>query len=125
MDAKPLILGNAIGRAAIGIGAIVDPARLLGPWIGPKEARRTSNHVIGRALGGRDLVIAAGTLRSMGDTQALRPWLAAAVLADVVDFGATAAAGDDLPLSGRAFVMAIAGAAAAGGAIALALLEDA
>ena len=125
MDVKPLVMANAVGRAAIGVTAIADPERMLGPWLGPKEARRTSNHVLGRALGARDLVLAAGTLRSLGDADKLRPWIAAATLADCVDFGATAAAGDDLPFRGRAFVMALAGGAAVAGALALALLDEA
>jgi len=121
VNPAPLISAIALGRTAIGIAAIVDPSRALGPWIGP-DADRTSNRVLARALGGRDLVLGAGTLRSLGDPDALRPWLAAGILADVVDFGATAAA-DDLPLAGRAFVLALAGAAAAAGAVALASLD--
>jgi hypothetical protein len=122
MDARLIARVNGIGRAAIGVLAIADPTRMLDPWIG-KDATRGSNKVLGRALGARDLVIAAGTLRSVNDPDALRPWLAAATLADCVDFGATAAAGSDLPLRGRVFVMALAGGAAAMGAIALATLD--
>jgi len=69
-------------------------------------------------------VIAAGVLRSIDDPVALRPWLAAGVLADCVDFGATAAAGSELPWTGRAFVLALAGSAAAMGAIAIASLDE-
>ena len=121
MNARSLSVAIAAGRVLIGLGAIIDPSRALAPWIGP-DSDRTSNAVLARALGGRDLVIGAGALRSLGDPDSLRPWLAAGVLADVVDFGATAAA-SDLPWRGRAFVLAVAGAAAAGGAIALASLD--
>jgi hypothetical protein len=122
MDARLIARANAIGRALIGVVAIADPKRMLEPWIG-SEADRTSTKVLGRALGARDLVIAAGTLRSIQSADELRPWLAAATLADCVDFTATAAAGSDLPLRGRAFVMALAGGAAAMGAIAIASLD--
>jgi hypothetical protein len=122
MDPRLIARVNALGRAAIGVFAIAAPERMLEPWIG-SDAGRTTNKVLGRALGARDLVIAAGALRSIDDTDALRPWLAAAVLADCVDFGATAAGGSDLPLRGRAFVMALAGGAAAMGAVALASLD--
>lgn len=123
MDPKLIARLNGIGRAAIGVLAIADPKRMLEPWIGG-DAERTTNKVLGRALGARDLVIAAGTLRAVNDPDQLRPWLAAAVLADCVDFGATAASGSDLPWRGRAFVMALAGSAAAMGAIALATLDS-
>jgi hypothetical protein len=122
MDPRLIARVNGLGRAAIGVLAIADPQRMLEPWIG-SDAGRTTNKVLGRALGARDLVIAAGTLRSLNDPDQLRPWLAAGVLADCVDFGATAASGSDLPWRGRAFVMALAGAAAAMGAVALASLD--
>ncbi len=123
MDPRLIARFNALGRAAIGVIAIADPQRMLEPWIG-SDADRTTNKVLGRALGARDLVLAAGTLRSMDDADALRPWIAAATLADCVDFAATAAGGSDLPLRGRVFVMALAGGAAAMGAIALATLDS-
>jgi hypothetical protein len=123
VDPRLIARLNGLGRAAIGVFAIAAPTRMLEPWIGG-DAGRTSNQVLGRALGARDLVIAAGTLRSVNDAEALRPWLAAATLADCVDFAATAAGGSDLPLRGRVFVMALAGSAAAMGAIALATLDS-
>jgi len=123
MDPKLIARVNGIGRAAIGVLAVADPRRMLEPWIGD-DADRTTNKVLGRALGARDLVIAAGTLQSVNDPDRLRPWLAAATLADCVDFAATAASGSDLPLRGRVFVMALAGSAAAMGAIALATLDS-
>jgi len=122
MDPRLIARLNGIGRALIGVVAIADPQRMLEPWVGG-DAGLTSNKLLGRALGARDLVIAAGTLRSVNDADALRPWLAAATLADCVDFTATAASGSDLPLRGRVFVMALAGGAAAMGAIALATLD--
>ena len=112
----------AVGRAGIGVLAISDPTRALGPWIGPESSRGPAR-LLGRALGARDLVLAAGALRSAGDTDALRPWLAAGVLADCVDFTATAVA-DDIPWRGRAFVLALAGGAVAAGAVALAQLDQ-
>jgi hypothetical protein len=73
-------------------------------------------------LGARDLVLALGALRSMDDAAAVRPWVAAGVLADGVDFAATCA-GSGLPMRGRILIGALAGGAAAGGAIALASLD--
>ena len=123
MDPRLVARLMSAGRAAIGVLAIADPTRALEPWIGV-DASRGSARLLSRALGARDLVIAAGTLRTAGDADALRPWLAAGVLADAVDFTATAVA-DDIPFRGRAFVMALAGFAAAGGAVALAKLDAA
>jgi hypothetical protein len=121
MDPRLLARMISVGRAAIGVVAIADPTRMLEPWIGV-DSSRGSARLLGRALGARDLVLAAGALRSSGDAEALRPWVAAGVLADTVDLSATVIA-DDIPLRGRAFVIALAGAAAAGGAIVLAQLD--
>lgn len=119
----PRLLARLIagGRVVIGVAAIANPVGALRPWIGD-DAETGGGQVLGRALGARDLVIGAGALRAGDDLDALRPWLAAGILADCVDFGATAAA-DELPLGGRVFVLALAGAAAAAGAVALASLD--
>jgi hypothetical protein len=122
MSARTLARFTAIGRIAIGAGAILDPRRALGPWIGG-DADRPASAVLARALGARDLVIGAGTLRSLHDADALRPWLGAAVVADGVDFSATLAAGRAIPWRGRLLVLALAGGAVVLGAIALASLD--
>jgi len=121
VDALAIARLIAVGRAAIGIGAIAQPERALGPWIGP-DAARPSAAVLARALGARDLVLGAGVLRSMSDPDALRPWLAAGIVADSADLAATLTT-PALPWRGRAFVGALAAGAAALGAIALASLD--
>jgi hypothetical protein len=66
------------------------------------------------------VALGAGALASGGSgDEALQAWVAGAVVADAADLAATLAAGDSLPLFGRAFVGSIAAGGAALGVVAL------
>jgi len=122
VDARAIARFTAACRAAIGAGFVAYPPLSMRAWLG-RDASRPSAVVLARALGARDLVLAAGTLGSMSNTPALRRWLAGAVVADGADFAATLAAGDAIPPAGRALVLSIAGAAVGLGAAAVASLD--
>jgi hypothetical protein len=115
----------AAARTAIGVLALAAPTLVTRPWLG--RDRGAAPRVLGRALGGRDLVLGLGALA------ALRPaaagprsaglWIGAGALADSLDVLATAAAWDELPAAGRWLVaMSAGGAAVAGTAAAGSLL---
>jgi hypothetical protein len=106
----------AAGRIGFGVALIVTPGRVTGPWLG-RDAGRTGTQVVSRGLGARDLALGAGAL-AVPQAQ-LRPWVAAAIVADVADLMATVTAGDSLPLAGRALVGAVASAGAVLGVMAL------
>jgi hypothetical protein len=110
----------AAGRIGLGVALMLRPARVTTPLLG-RDAGRAGALVVSRGLAARDVALGAGALAA-SDAQ-LRPWVAAAVLADVTDLVATVAAGDSLPLAGRVLVGAVAASGAALGAIALAGLE--
>jgi hypothetical protein len=78
-------------RVAIGAGFVVYPPLSMRAWVG-HDASRPSAVVLARALGARDLVLAARTLGSMSSTPALRRWLAGALVADAADFAVTLSA---------------------------------
>lgn len=109
-------LAVAGGRVLLGVVAIARPQVPARPWFGSAAAEQQPVRVLGRALGGRDLAIGAGTL------WALRPdrsgpsyaaaWLAAGALADAVDAAATLAAWRSLPAGGRVLVVTAAGGSA-------------
>lgn len=111
----------AAGRVGFGVALILAPQRVTAPWLG-RDARRAGTQVISRGLGARDLVLGAGAL--VTPEAQLRPWVAAALVADTTDLMAAVAAGDSLPLTGRMLVGAVASAGAALGAAALAGLRS-
>ena len=72
-------------------------------------------------MGARDLAVGLGGLQAVSRNDgSARPWLGAAAVCDVVDFGATYAAGRGIPRQARAGVLAIAGVFAVLSAIAAA-----
>jgi len=107
----------AAGRIGFGVALILRPGRVTAPWLG-RDAGRAGTRVVTRGLGARDLALGAGAL-AVSEAQ-LRPWVAAAIVADTADLVATVAAGDSLPLAGRLLVGAVASAGAALGAVAMA-----
>lgn len=110
----------AAGRIGFGLALLAAPARVTSLWLGD-DAARTATHVVTRGLGARDLVLGAGAL-AVPESQ-LRPWVAAAIVADTADLVATVTAADALPLAGRILVGALASGGAALGVVALAGLS--
>jgi hypothetical protein len=100
----------ATGRIGFGVALIASPARVTTPWLG-SDAGRAGTGVVTRGLGARDLGLGVGAL--LAKNANLKPWVAAAILADAVDLVSTATAGKTLPLSGRLLV----GSLASGGVV--------
>jgi hypothetical protein len=120
MDAALTARLVAAGRIGFGLALIVSPERVTTLWLGG-DAARAGTRVATRGLGARDLALGAGVL-AVPESQ-LRPWVAAAILADTADLIATVAAGDSLPLAGRLLVGAVASGGVALGVTALAGLS--
>jgi hypothetical protein len=123
MNARALARFTAVCRVGIGSAFVAHPRLFMRPWIG-RDADSTGAVLLARALGARDLVIGAGTLAAVGERDAGRRWLAAAMVADGTDLAVTLAARGELPPRGRALVVAIAGTAVGLGAVALATLDE-
>jgi hypothetical protein len=102
---------NAIGRIVVGTALVAAPALAARTWIGD-QADTPGAKVLARALGVRDLAIGLGVVLAMKNDAPVRGWLEGAALADVVDFGATLAAGDGIPQGSRIAVLAVAGISA-------------
>jgi hypothetical protein len=102
----------ALGRIAFGAGLIAAPARVAGGWL-PDDAGRPGAQVAVRGLGARDVALAAGVV--LADRK--RPWLIACLACDLADIAATLAAGEALPPRARWGTVALAGSAAAVGAV--------
>ena len=93
-------------RIALGFAELLLPERVGRIWSGTERAPRTA---LMRSLGARDVALGSGTLlaalRSGGKA---RPWLLAAVVADVADAVATAVAYKRAPADGRRLALVLA-----------------
>ena len=117
---RTLTAAFAIGRLAFGAGLVAVPERLASSWIGD-DANREPVKIAVRALGTRDIVIGAGALATLRDTDALRLWLGGAVLSDLCDVLSTLATpGGVLPPNARWGTVALGGGSALVGAALLA-----
>ena len=122
MEPKAIAQVIAAGRVAIGAALIASPTLVTGRWLGAAESERPGARVLGIGLGGRDLVIGAGVLAAAG-SDAVKPWLLAAAVADLGDLTATLRYRAELPAAGVAVTALVAGGAAAAG-FWLALQDD-
>jgi hypothetical protein len=109
----------AVGRLGIGVIAVGRPELAARSWLDGASARGTAARVMARALGGRDIALAAGALAAVraDDSAELRRWAGFGALADAVDAVATVACWSSMPKANRIMVLAAAaGAAVLGGA---------
>jgi len=120
---RKLTLAFAAGRTAFGIALLAAPARVGTSWLGP-DASGDAVHVALRGLGARDIALAAGSAWAALAEAPLRPWLAGTVAGDLMDIGATLAAGDSIPRRARRGTLALAGASALAGAVLTASAES-
>lgn len=116
MKDRDLARSFALGRIAIGVALLAVPRWVGGPWIGFDAVSSRGAQVLLRALGARDLALGLGLKASVDRDAPTRGWLEAGVVADGTDLAVTLTAGDDLPLSGRVLVGALAGSGVALGA---------
>lgn len=111
MTPRTVVAAIALGRLVLGTALVATPKKVVGPgWIGA-EAERPAAGVLLRAVGARDVAIAVGTLLALKQGSSLKPWIVGGALADGTDFVATLAAGQALPMAGRAAVGTVAGGA--------------
>ncbi|HEX2097335.1 MAG TPA: hypothetical protein VHF50_08210 [Solirubrobacterales bacterium] len=119
MDSKKAATFLAANRIAIGAALAAMPGLTTRGWIGA-HAENPGARLMARAAGGRDVGIGGGILYALARSgkrrkrrAALRPWLEAAALADLVDMAATLAARRALSPTGLTLGVGIAGASAA------------
>lgn len=100
----------AAGRVAFGVGLIAAPDRLARRWVGA-AADEEAVGVITRGLGGRDVLLGAIALHTVGHPQVGPRMQLACALGDATDLLASLAARRALPASGVAGTVALAGGA--------------
>ena len=120
---RTLTAAFAVGRAAFGVGLLAAPARMSSRWIGG-DADRPPVQIALRAVGGRDVALAAGTLAALNGSGSPRPWVAAAALSDLCDVVATLLTPPGmLPANARWGTVALGGGSALAGAALLVALD--
>ena len=104
----------AAGRLGIGVIATVRPELAARSWVDRTSADGTAARLFARALGGRDIALAAGALAAFRahDQAELRRWAGMGAIADAVDAIATVACWSALPKTNRLLVLAAATGAA-------------
>lgn len=102
------------GRLALGAALVLAPDAVTPGWVG-RDGATTGGRILARGLGVRDAVLGLAALGVAAEPSKRTPVLAAGVICDLIDAGATAAS-DDLPSSKRAATLLVAGGAAIAGA---------
>lgn len=99
-------LTAAWGALRIGLGttALLVPRPASAVWVGPAPPE-PGRAVLGRALGGRDIVLGAGTVADAMTGRSAVTWIVASGGADAVDAAATLASWRRLPRWGRVLVL--------------------
>ena len=105
----------AAGRVAIGAALLLAPGRAAAPWLGD-HVRRPAVRALVRSVGVRDLVLGMIALHTVDHPDVGPRWQATCAVVDGVDALATVGAAGDLPASGVAGTVALAGGAAVAGA---------
>ena len=113
MNRDAAMAAIAVGRLGIGVIAAIRPGLAARSWV--RDSDGTAAQVFARALGGRDIALAAGALAAYRahDRAELRRWAGMGAIADVVDAAATVACWSALPKVNRVLVLAAAAGAAA------------
>src|SRR3954447_3125873 len=111
-DVRNLVRGLAAGRILFGAAMLLKPEEAVRGWIGSRAASQGGTQTVTRAFGARDMALGAGALAALMAGKDAREWVVAGAVCDMVDFAATATA-EDIPLSGRVIVLALAGSAIA------------
>jgi hypothetical protein len=119
-----LVRAYALGRLAFGGAALAAPA-LTGRLLAGEGGATPDAAAFLRGVGGRELGIGLGLLKTAREGGAVAPWLVAGVLADAGDVAGIALGWSGLAPDKRVPGIAFAGAAAVAGAVLLAIGADA
>lgn len=111
-SARTLAAAVAAGRLMIGTGLILSPRAAARSWIGD-DVTTEGARVFARAIGGRDLALAAGVLSALKRGGDAATWVRLSIIADTADFAATAAIRPRGTRAGLAVLYVLAGGAVA------------
>jgi hypothetical protein len=118
MNGRDVARTLSLGRIGFGVALMALPERTTEKWIG-RHSRKPIPQLLTRAVGARDLGLGAATLAASGGGP-LAPLLAAGLLADSTDLGATLLEREHLPKLAVPLIAAAAGTGIVLGIVALA-----
>jgi hypothetical protein len=119
MEPRNLAVGLSGGRVAIGLTSMLAPGAVARAMMGPDGESRGKRLFL-RVVGGRDLALGLGVLAALDRPAALRGWLQAGAVVDLLDAAVCVLARDHL----RPSVFPAAAGAAASGALVSAWLAE-
>ena len=93
MGRRRILTAIGFGRLLFGLWMLIAPRDVASRWLGPGGAGPERDALM-RAVGGRDLAYALGSLRAARTGADPRPWLAASPLVDGTDAVATLLVGE-------------------------------
>lgn len=99
MSARRILGAVAVGRLLFGIWMLVSPREVAARWLG-RAGTGAGDETFVRAVGGRDIAYALGSLNAVRSGGDPKPWLVASALVDGTDGLATLAA-EDVPQQQR------------------------
>ena len=114
-----LVTTYALGRLAFGAAALAAPVTTGRLLAGDGGATPDASTFL-RGMGGREIGIGLGLLRTAGDRSSLEPWLVAGILSDAGDMAGIGCAWGGLAPDKRAPGFAFAAVAAIAGVVLLA-----
>ena len=99
MSARNVLGAVALGRLAFALWMLVSPRDVGSRWVGEDGTSEGSGALL-RAVAGREIAFALGSLEAVRSERDPAPWLAASVLVDGTD-GVAVLAATSLPLKRR------------------------
>jgi hypothetical protein len=121
MSPRNVARGIAAGRVLFGAAMIAAPGAVMRGWIGA-DAARPGAQALTRGFGARDVILGGLTLHTIGRPGVGPRMVATCAVADVADLAATLVARRELPRTGVAATVVVAGGAAIAGFVSAAAL---
>ncbi len=116
MDDREMTRWLAVTRICVGIALLVAPATVLRLLVDGDTARQPAVKWLGRLLGGRDLLVGAGTFTAYRENEQVGRWCRYGMVVDFVDGLSTVVAYRHLRRRRRFLALLSAAAGTAGGA---------
>jgi hypothetical protein len=115
--ARRAALLMSAGRAALGLAVLTAPRAVTSRWLGEENARLPVVGDLAISLGARDLALGLAGVLALDDRRLGPRVIAACAAVDAADVVGTLIARSSLPAAGVAGTVALAGGAAAFGAV--------
>jgi hypothetical protein len=124
MEDREMVRWLAVSRICLGVALLLAPSTVLRAVLGRDAARAPAGKWLGRILGGRDLLIGAGTFTAYREERQVGRWCRYGMVADFCDGVSTLLAYRQLRPRRRFLALAAAAGGTATGAYLSSRLPD-